>query len=124
MAFDIARWVPDRKQVDVVIVGDTVDSDLAREIIRRTDGGFPKRLGYFRPSEYGLLVRRLVGYPIGMDAITGEKRHWTEVEPEIARWRERWRSIDLSWLGNWQVMGGQGWCWPDGSICFAGEPAG
>ena len=108
MPFDIARW-PSSKFVETIIVGQALPLHRAHEILRRTVSGF-QRSNPFHPLPRQLLtLRQQLGFPT-------EENHI-----QMSEWSQTWSSIDLDWLSNHHLLDGTGWCWPDGSIVFAGE---
>jgi hypothetical protein len=108
MSFDIARWLSS-KFVETIIVGQALPLNRAHEVLRRTVSGF-RRSNPFHPHSPQLLtLRQQLGFPS------------TEAPLPMSEWTQTWGSIDLDWLSNHHLLNGTGWCWPDGSIVFAGE---
>jgi hypothetical protein len=97
------------KFVEVVMLGDPIAPDLAWEVIRRTDLVF-RRLTRTPVAPADRALRDRLGFPGDAAPVR-----------TVQRWRRRWGSIDLQWLGNNRILHGDGWCHPDGSIALAGE---
>lgn len=105
---DMSRWLSD-KFVEIIIVGQTLPPHVANEILRRTASGFRQSHPYYRHSQPLLTLRQQLGFPANEDPA------------QVLHWRQTWDCIDLYWLYNHHLLDGTGWCWPDGSIVYAGE---
>jgi len=116
------------KWPQMVVSGQTVTVDQAKEIIRRTDAFFTMGFGG-NDREYDLLVRLVLGKPIifewdrravrdlGFDV--PDKTNWQEE----SGWAEKWDCIDTgyvtnAWISSSFIYGPHGWCHPDGRIGF------
>lgn len=120
MPVDLARALS-AKRVNVIILGAPVTPDRAGDMIGRTDIAFGL-LRYIPPNELVRDLRARLGFPRQPDHRPGVRMPRDAIlEAKIARWRHAWGAIELDWLFNNQLLDGQGWCHPDGSIAFADE---
>jgi hypothetical protein len=108
MPIDFSRWLS-AKWVEVIVVGHPIPSQRANEVLRRTASGFRRKYPFH-------------SHPPQLAALRQQLRFPANEEPgQISHWRSAWGALDLNWLHNHHLLDGTGWCWPDGSIVFAGE---
>jgi hypothetical protein len=96
------------KWPQMLVTGQRVTTEQAKEIIRRTDRFFAG--GHSNNKQYTDLVRSALGMPSG-DYINE------------AEWCRQWGYIDTQyvkndWIASCYIGGAHGWCHPNGTIAF------
>lgn len=115
-AFDLG------KRPRMLVTGLPVTVDQAREIIRRTDSFF--RGEYGNDHDFIARVEATLGIPhdysLGDNPEICSYEKWKELH---GSWSKKWGLVNLecvynSWISAYEP---NGWCYPDGSICWAGN---
>lgn len=100
----------------MIVVGESVTTDQALEIIRRTDTFFTH--GYDgNDKAWTKRVRETVGCPVEPKEI----KNWAEYTDKRVEWINAWGAIETgyvhnNWISSAFVYGPHGWCHPDGTI--------
>lgn len=110
------------KWPQMVVRGQSVTVDQAKEIIRRTDTAFTRSLSGNDHETVRLIATKL-GLPSSMYHLPG---NWDRgpVDWEAAEvFRELWGTIQTeyvhnNWVSSAFVFGPHGWCHPNGTICY------
>ena len=105
----------------MLVQGDSVTPDQAREIIRRTDVSFLRGI-WGNQRDVVTAIANILRMPISPEPGSGNlevSKHWEARDA----WVASWGPLDLSYIGNdWvcstYVYGPNGWCHPDGTISY------